>query len=171
MPDFCSRITFKFLKIANDNNAFSMVELFKFACKTNDIDEFVKVFWGEKASTGFSSLKARRDICFKCPYDQNYCFGKEIKDHEVLYSEILRYRYLSAQSIMNNLRNPDNQVNMFESINPIIIKFATSYGASFNNKHIFKALGIIVSPVLDKSIGKYCPFADEWRIDKNALCL
>lgn len=160
------RCLFRLLTEFNDVKENSFVDLLKYCLENGYEREFIWLFVGDSGTCGINSILDQKDICFSCPFDRAVCMRRISKTEEYnsLSEELIMLRNEESLSVINILKNKPNQLRNIVN-KPILLKFLVRYGVTFYNKSILNALEIVDSPVYDKSIGQYCPFLDEWRLN------
>lgn len=153
---------------------YTMMDIVKYCIENKYESEFIKIFIGSKGTAGRGAIIEGKDICYDNlgtvdAYNSNcnICYAKHNIDLNNGAYKLLHVRDNVVSKKYKEIVT-DNDLGILVD-DPLTLKFLVRFGVTYYNKNILKALDVINSKVYMKSTGKYCPYRDEWRANKNEI--
>jgi hypothetical protein len=147
---------------ASGNEIPVMVDIVMAGIDKDKGDMVRSLLFSDQASTAFSVLKKRIDICFVCPPNQKCMPIKNVYDP---YDLLLEYRYASLSELLTS-KYPNKSFLECLVSDKLIMKFFIPYSIVVSTKKFFQDIQLIdgSATLLYKNSGKYCPCCDEWPL-------
>lgn len=153
---------------------YTMMDIVKYCIENKYESEFIQIFIGDKGTAGKEAIMRGRDICYdniniadRCNCNCNICYTKHNINSGNGIDKLLYVRDNVAYEKYQEITTSKNLEILVDD--PLTLKFLVRFGITYYNKNILRVLDIISSKAYMKSTGKYCPYKDEWRVNKNAV--
>ena len=159
----------RLVKKSNLSNRYSIQEILEYCIKFNYEELFIRLFIGDRPTSGIEPLKNFSDICFNCSNLDN-CIGQDLKkvSEEYILKLLLEYRNEYSKKCLENIIKTKDLTILLKNIIPL--KFLASYNTVVNVKLLLIYLKILEKDhILYKNNGSYCPRKDIWRVRHDLL--
>lgn len=157
-----SKLLVKLIGTGNKNGKYTLGDIFIYNLMYGQREDIFKVFVAERATSGIRAIRENNDICLKC---NGYRCSRNLI---ISQTKLLHYRFNYVDDYIGRVQK---DLTILDKVlkDPLIIKFILPHNLTLENKIIMRKASVLspTSNVLDKEVGEYCPFRDNWILKEN----